>query len=698
MQKRNEELHKCTSSVPSMIVPLFPPLDGSLAERFPEFARALASAQQAGDRDRMQGILARELRWCEAARQLEDQRLVYEACIRILLDLVRLRWRLIEQGYGFALENPKELVSGRPTAEVIASKEVMRAELRPLVKDQLAHPAVRAFIERMERGTRDKKSIRLLFTNGAELSERLAEAALKKGDERATVLARVVNPVLEIADERKDELTGHSLREIWRYVRYTWSIPQVPTPGRQLLYLVRDHALSSKPVIGIASLNNCPLEMGETREAYIGWHRRALALRFAAARDAGVKTLETEVEWLEQQIETSLGEVEWKNLITADQIANPDGDVIRKLLRRGQEFARLREELLREVASGERADFDVTRWEMEEAPPVDDDVLKMEAKASVDARMHTARKQLIARKRAHAIGRLLQARLALRRHRPALVDPVRALDTLELEDVRSAINVILEALKARRAGANLLEITTCGAVPPYAGMLGGKLVALLMLSPQVGADYKRAYDSPSIISSQMRNQPVTRDSALVYLGTTSLYVHGSSQYNRLRIPPGTIAPDQPEIGYQPIGQTSGFGTVQFSPETSRAIDALLARANAYKEVNSVFGEGTSPKLRKLKMGLRMLGFDPDKLLQHRQRRLIYAAPLFDGAREWLMERSTDLPSYVAQPHVFVEATKRIADYWRSRWLASRLDHEPARKRLLTDTFHLLGDDLIDSGE
>lgn len=556
-----------------MIVPLFPPLDGTPAERFPEFARALASAQHVGDRDRMQTIFTQELRWCEGAKQLGDQQLIYEACIRVLLDLVRLRWRLIEQGYGFALENPKELIKGGPTAEVIASKEVMRAELRPLVKDQLEQPAVRAFIEKMERGSRDKQSVRLLFTDGAELGARLAEAARLQGDDRTAALTRAVKPVLVVADDRKDELTGHSLREIWRYVRYTWSIPQVATPGRQLLYLVRDDALPSKPIIGIASLNNCPLEMGETREAFIGWHRRALAPRFAAAREAGAKALEAEVDWLEQQIETSLGEVEWTNLVSSDQIADPDDAIIRKLLRRGQEFGRLREELLREVASGELDEFDVTRWEMEDAPPVDDGVLEMEAKASVDARMHAARKQLIAKKRAYAIGRLLQARLVLRRNRIALVDPLRVLDTLELDEVRSALNIILEALKARRAGANLLEITTCGAVPPYARMLGGKLVALLMLSPQVGADYRRAYDSPSIISSQMRNQPVTRDNALVYLGTTSLYVHGSSQYNRLRIPSGTIAPDQPEIGYKPIGQTSGFGTVQFSPETSRIVDA-----------------------------------------------------------------------------------------------------------------------------
>ena len=67
--------------------------------------------------------------------------------------------------------------------------------------------------------------------------------------------------------------------------------------------------------------------------------------------------------------------------------------------------------------------------------------------------------------------------------------------------MRNAITIVLKALKGRRAGANLLEITTCGAIAPYNRILGGKLVALLMLSPRIGADYRRHYASPSIISS-----------------------------------------------------------------------------------------------------------------------------------------------------------------------------------------------------
>ena len=186
-------------------------------------------------------------------------------------------------------------------------------------------------------------------------------------------------------------------------------------------------------------------------------------------------------------------------------------------------------------------------------------------------------KHLVAKKRALALSRLLSARLVIAQHRePSSPILTARLRRFGKDKVRSAVNIVLEALKGRRAGANLLEITTCGAIAPYNRILGGKLVALLMLSPQVSADYRRRYASPSIISSQMKNRRVIRDSTLVYLGTTSLYVHGSSQYNRLQLPAGTIAPDQESIRYNAIGQTSGFGTIQFSPDTSRAIDAYLA--------------------------------------------------------------------------------------------------------------------------
>ena len=675
-----------------MIVPIFPPLDGESAERFHAFAMKLACAQRARSANDINSALEEEINWCQSAKCSEENVLAYEACIRVLSDLARLRWRIVEQAYGFALENRKERVGGRPTSEIIASKKMLRGELQPIVDEQKRHPAVLDFVARMERDDRSgRRSVRLLMADGAELAARLAPARDLEGDERVAALGDAIKPYLQEADRSVDPTTGRQLREIWRYFRYSWSIPQVSTPGRQLLYLVRDGAHRAHPVIGIAALNNCPLEMGEKRERYIGWHLAAIVERFIGAAGKDKAALGEEVRWLEHQLETSLAEIDWTNLVTAEEVESPDDTVVRRLALRSQEFSKLRETLLREVAGSTLDQFEADLWDDAAAPPVDDDILKLEAKASVDARMHVARKQLVAKKRALALSRLLSARLVIAQHREELTDPDLACTALGKGKIGSAINIVLEALKGRRAGANLLEITTCGAIAPYNRILGGKLVALLMLSPQVSADYRRRYASPSIISSQMKNRRVIRDSTLVYLGTTSLYVHGSSQYNRLRLPAGTIAPEQECIRYNAIGQTSGFGTIQFSPDTSRAIDAYLAYERDFKEVNSVFGEGTSPKLRKVKMGLRKLGLDPDKLIQHRHHRLIYGAPLFPKARDWLQERVTELPGYVAAPDGYEDATERIAAFWRRRWLASRLRHQSSMAALPRDVFVPLGE-------
>ena len=169
-----------------MIVPIFPPLNGECAERFRAFAMKLVCAQRARSANDMSSALEEEISWCPIGEVFfEEYVLAYEACIRVLSDLARLRWRIVEQGYGFALENRKERVRGRPTAEIMASKEMLRRELQPVVDDQKRHPAVLNFIARMEREDRSgRRSVQLLMADGAELAARLAPARELGGEER----------------------------------------------------------------------------------------------------------------------------------------------------------------------------------------------------------------------------------------------------------------------------------------------------------------------------------------------------------------------------------------------------------------------------------------------------------------------------------------------------------------------------------
>jgi hypothetical protein len=314
--------------------------------------------------------------------------------------------------------------------------------------------------------------------------------------------------------------------------------------------------------------------------------------------------------------------------------------------------------------------------------PLAEAVLELEKKVHVQPEFRKARAAMVAKKRAFELSRLLQSRLRLREIKDAFLDPQRIAEVLNLEETRSAITMALMANKSRRVGANMLELTTCGAIPPYNQLLAGKLTALLLLSPQVADDYNRRYgNEPSIISSLIKNAPLVRDSTLVYLGTTSLYALGSSQYERLLLPAGTIAPDQPEVRYERIGHTSGYGTVQFAPETVQAIETVLTNHTGFREVNSIFGEGPSPRLRKLRAGLKLLGFDPENLLRHNQHRLIYGVPLAENALSFLCGEGGKLPDYIKRPHRYRAATERITAFWTRRWLASRINHIPAIESL-----------------
>ena len=285
--------------------------------------------------------------------------------------------------------------------------------------------------------------------------------------------------------------------------------------------------------------------------------------------------LECVADRLLRGVSTAIGEIEPQGLATPSEIAAPTPQIVERLRHLSREFAARRQQVL----AGRSDDDGTAAGAVAAEVPVDDDLLDLEAKHSSNAPVHNSRRMLVGKKRAFELARLLDARRVLTSKHEALVDPASVLAVLEQEEVRVATSTALSAIKSRRIGTNLLEITTCGAVAPYNRMLGGKLVALLLLSPEVAADNQRRYGrEATIIRSQLKNARVVPDTNLVWLGTTSLFSHGSSQYERLRLPAGVIAPDQPEIRYAYLGDTSGYGTVQFADDTVRALDGLLQAA------------------------------------------------------------------------------------------------------------------------
>jgi hypothetical protein len=209
-------------------------------------------------------------------------------------------------------------------------------------------------------------------------------------------------------------------------------------------------------------------------------------------------------------------------------------------------------------------------------------------------------------------------------------------------------------------------------VQPYNAILGGKLVAMMAASPRVVLEYEHRYgNAESEIASSMAGRAIIRKPTLVLLGTTSLYGIGSSQYNRIKVPCARIGGSEGEaILYEELGHSEAFGTSQYSEETVEALEDLVQQSANGQRVNSIFGEGVSPKLRKIREGLGLLGLPPELLLKHHRRRVVYGVSLVRNLRDYLL--GIDVNAKYLLPLDRADATTKIGTWWRERWLQNRI--------------------------
>ena len=130
----------------------------------------------------------------------------------------------------------------------------------------------------------------------------------------------------------------------------------------------------------------------------------------------------------------------------------------------------------------------------------------------------------------------------------------------------------------------------------------------------------KKYQTPAIIASSNKGKPVFRDANLLCLTTTSLYGIASSQYNRIKFLKEKYKDLENDLIWQEIFKknkssfkTKGQGVYHFSDITSKLINITTRKVLGRVEVNHKFGEGTSPKLRKIAKGISLL-IDKDKSL------------------------------------------------------------------------------------
>jgi hypothetical protein len=559
---------------------------------------------------------------------------------------------------GWELRVQRGVVQLRPPVQVSEDCTAEKARIRrqELVKRdaQLRQPSAQQFIQTMERSQLFKGkfvSIFSLMRDGREFAEGLRRARGAAGDDRSRALAEVVDPYLQFvtSEDAACPFTGLRLMDVWRYFRHTWSNQYTSVPGRTMAFLVRDRAASCHPVIGIGALSSPVMQIRE-RDAWIGWHPDTFLASVRARPTLDI------AKWLTYIVDRAISEIYVDDFIEDGVLTKRDlGAPNERLISR-----------LREISENEREAHHryVRARDVKKPRP---------GRPGPDWWVQQARTHLFKSKRALALATYLHLREALKEAfgRSPTAEKLAALaSTGTGSDV---IRRVLKKGKADRVGIAVSDLTVCGAIQPYNAVLGGKLVAMLAASPETVLEYKRRYaGAESEIASSIAGRAIARNPALVLIGTTSLYGVGSSQYNRIKIPCERLrGPAGEAVRYEDLGHSEAFGTSQFSEETVDALVDLVQQSEGGQRVNSIFGEGVSPKLRKIRQGLDLLGLPSALLLRHHRRRIVYAVRLIGNLREHLLGIARE-PEYLFALEDGAAASASIAAWWRERWLSGRI--------------------------
>lgn len=632
-----------------------PHLSGDYAARYNALVNKLANLLPAN----RVSFIRKEI---EAMKDKEESlnRLKYVAALSVLVDLS-------QQGWIFDIEDGNLVL--KMETDNVDDKKMLRYRLSAERNAQFKTDSVASFIRRMEADKKYKDrivSIKSLIGDPQFLLNKI------KNHER------VCDPYIQLVTSDRDEYTGYKLSDIWRYIRYTWSIPYKSMPGRNLFYLVRDRLQPCHPIIGIFALGNSVLNL-TVRDDDIGWTVEAIKKNMGRRMEINycnqalsetdgktvkvkiTKPIESKEEYdkriseyadkiyplLLKNIAAAIDDLYVKDLGYHRQTRYPKQEQVDQLLKIAAEYA--------EKSINNKNNEVSPDWEAE------------------------AQTNLFKRKRASELAKLLSTRIIFNKAK-GKTNKERLQYLLSNEEGRKAINTALIANRKCKIGSNMMDIIVCGAIPPYNELLGGKLVSMLACSPTIIRDYTNHYSNQiSEIASRMKGKKVVRDSRLVYLGTTSLYAIGSSQYNRIKVP----LSNEGTLEFRKMGVTEGYGTVFFSRETTNLFSKILELQDGGKRINHVFGEGTSPRFRMISRGLNAIGIRADAFLRHYSPRIVYSINLAKNTNEFLLgvEEDVDYGFDLEDTNDVDEKTQEIIEFWYTRWLEKRLTTVDIEKRL-----------------
>lgn len=207
---------------------------------------------------------------------------------------------------------------------------------------------------------------------------------------------------------------------------------------------------------------------------------------------------------------------------------------------------------------------------------------------------------------------------------------------------------------------HVMDAYVAGAVPPYAQLIGGKLIAALMTSSEVVEAHERKYfGRESLISGEVKR-------ARLVLITTTSALGRSSLYNRLVIPGG------PQ--FKKLGTTKGFGHFHLSGPMFDLLRTYLQQNGHPYASGNRFGMGPNWRLRVARAAIEDVGHNGDFVLKHGIPREVYAAPLAENWKEVLLGHQTRIRTRVL-------TAKEITRFCLDRWIIPRSVRDRRFKRV-----------------
>ncbi len=224
-----------------------------------------------------------------------------------------------------------------------------------------------------------------------------------------------------------------------------------------------------------------------------------------------------------------------------------------------------------------------------------------------------------------------------------LADPVIGLETRDIKSIGWSKDQKLERLY------NCMTAYILGAIPPYNRVLGGKLVALTVMYPEVRKwVFDKYKDSKSLITN------IQKKPNLVYIDTMGAFGK-SSIYNRL-------------LNWDFIGYTKGQSHIHITANGSWELIKQVVPPEEFKTYK--YGQGPNWKMRILRKGLHELGLSEDMLSVGWQRGY-YRCTLAENWQEYLRGEVNRVKWKTFEKDSLV-------DYWKTRWVLPRLDQLQAK--------------------